>query len=614
MAAPPARLAAGLAYDPSTGRLVMFGGLSEADVAQKRYPYGDTWEFTGRRWVLRTPPVAPPARGGAVMDTDTNRERVLLFGGATVFNETGIEYADTWSYQNGTWTQLQPPASPPSRRQAAGAFDRTRDRLIVYGGLTGKDTILRDTWEFDGTTWTQVASNGPSISGVRMVVDQDSGETLLTGIEVLSGSTFEARMYRWTNGEWVRLEPETLPRCISSTGLTWQEHSGEVVLHGGSCPNGGQNADTFTWNGTNWVKRTTTGSAGFVVSQAMAYSPTLQETILFGGQDLFTRSSTYRFRNDRWSLYATSGYDPGARSLMVFETATFNGHTAQYLFGGLEDGFSRTDLWRLDEGTWTRISADNAPTNCSYPAGAFDPDRSRLVIVCENSSVYEYDGTRWHTFTGLTTQPDSRRWSSLAYDPVRKQMVLFGGYVFPSYENDTWLWNGSRWTRAERRNLPDGRALATMFWDPASSRILMYGGIGRRSNDDRIKRYGDMWTFDGTRWTQITPSTLPSERYGAATVWDPERERIVMFGGKNADEQYINEHWEWNGSNWNRVEIPSAPESRMNHGMTWDPVRGAIVLYGGYAGKYFPQVLMLQGEQWSTIPQPWGRARGVGRP
>lgn len=611
LASPPARIGAGMAFDPTTERMVMFGGLSEADVAQKRYSFDDTWEWTGRRWVQRATATSPAARAGVVMDTDFNRDRILLFGGGTNISEESLEFNDTWSYRDGVWTRIETPSAPPARRFAAGAFDNARDRLIVYGGLVGRDTVLRDTWEFDGTSWTQVGQDGPDISGVELVVNQATGETLLTGIGVTSTSTFEPRMYRWEGGTWVRLEPTTLPVCLSQTAMVWQEQTGRVLLHGGSCPTGAQNSDTFTWNGTNWEKVTTTGTPGSVFGQAMAYDPNRGETILFGGVDQFTRSTTYRFAGTRWRIELTSGFQPGPRSLMVLESATFNGETAQYLFGGLEDGFTRSDLWRFEGKRWRKVSAPNTPTDCSYPVGAFDSDRSRLVIVCENSNVYEYDGSTFKVFADQSTEPDSRRWSSMAYDPVRKQMVLFGGYTFPTYENDTWLWNGTRWTRAERKGLPDGRALSQLFWDPQSQRILMFGGIGRRSNDDAVKRYEDMWAFDGSRWTPITPATLPPGRYGAAVTWDPSRERIVMFGGKSTQEEYLNDQWEWNGSNWAQVQTTGTPEERMNSAMTWDPDREAIILYGGFRGKYFAHTLMLKDGQWTVIPEHYGRERGA---
>ena len=615
LATPPSRMAAGLAFDPGSQRLVLFGGLTQPDSSNQRIPYDDTWEWTGRRWVLKTPAIHPSARAGMVMVTEKARNRILLFGGTSGGTDS---FDDTWTYTRGEWTLLDPPASPPGRRYAAGAYDPAIDRVIVFGGVNAADETLTDTWEFDGTTWRQLAADGPKLTAPTMAVDEDSGERLLIGIELTTPGAFEGRTYRWNGSGWTRLTPATQPRCVAQSAMVWQEHNGEIFLHGGACPDSALNGETFRWTGEDWAKVTLTGTPGIVFGHAMAYDPVRQETILHAGTDLAIRSTTYRFRNGRWTLEPTAGLQPGARSLMVFETATFNGETTQYLFGGLETGFTRTDLWKLEGDIWRKVTVADGPEGCGYPVGAFDPNRSVLVIVCQDERVWEFNGTSWKKFETLDPKPSGRQWASMEYDPVRRNMVMYGGYDFPTYLDETWTWNGIRWTEIDtRRDDPDGRALTSMFWDPITQKMMMFGGIGRPNDNAAIQRYGDMWSFDGTRWTEVTPSTLPPIRYGAAVAWDPTRGTsgaAVMFGGKSELEVYLNEEWEWNGTTWRKVESANTPSPRMNSGFTWDPVSMALVHYGGYAGRYFPDLLWLRDGVWQYIPfRPRG-VRGVPRP
>lgn len=607
-------MAAGLAWDPGSERLVLFGGMTEPDSSDMRIPYDDTWEWTGRRWELQLPATHPSARGGMVMVTDQARDRVVLFGGGGSNDES---LADTWSYTNGVWTRLSPPASPPARRFAGGTYDPAIDRVIVFGGVNADDEILTDTWEFDGTTWRQLAAAGPRLTGPSIVVDEDSGELLLVGIAISEGS-FEGRTYRWSGTEWVQLAPATQPKCVAQSAMVWQEHNGEIILHGGVCPDTAMNGETFKWTGSDWSKITTAGTPGIVFAPSIAYDRVRQESILFGGNDLTTRWSTYRFRDARWRLEVTTGWQPGARSLFVFETATFGGETAHYLFGGLEAGLTRTDLWRLDGNIWRRVTVSDGPEGCAYPAGAFDEGRSVLVLVCQDQTVWEFNGTEWKEFEEPTDGPSGRRWASMEYDPVRKNVVMFGGYDAPSYLAETWTWNGIRWTEIDpSRNDPDGRALTSMFWDPIKQRMTIFGGIGRRNDDDKIQRYGDMWTFNGTSWTEVTPAALPPIRYGATVEWDPSRGSqgaAVMFGGKSEDEIYLNEEWEWNGTTWTQVQSANAPSPRMNAGMVWDAELNALIHYGGYAGRYFPELYWLKDGSWQLVP-PRERGRpGVPRP
>jgi hypothetical protein len=45
------------------------------------------------------------------------------------------------------------------------------------------------------------------------------------------------------------------------------------------------------------------------------------------------------------------------------------------------------------------------------------------------------------------TSPPPRSYSTMAYDPASKQVVLFGGLDGSAYLGDTWTWNGSTWSQ-----------------------------------------------------------------------------------------------------------------------------------------------------------------------
>ena len=41
----------------------------------------------------------------------------------------------------------------------------------------------------------------------------------------------------------------------------------------------------------------------------------------------------------------------------------------------------------------------------------------------------------------------------------------------------------------------------------------------------------DTWEWDGTTWTQLSPTTTPPKRYDCNMVYDGARGVVVMFGG-----------------------------------------------------------------------------------
>lgn len=592
---PTARSMARLVFDETRGRVLLFGGLSAADSGNVRYAFNDTWEWTGRRWIRLYPETSPQKRSGMVMVFDKANKRTLLFGG--VDGET--LYGDVWEFRNGNWNLVQPASSssPASRRLAAGTYDPKLRRMVVFGGST-RDTNFYDTWAFDVTTntWSRLEENGPRLLSAVMVYDAARDEILLLG----ANSAGATETYIWSGTTWTKKTLEKQPPCATQSAMVFQEHNDKVLQFGGLClPAGTRTPEVWEWDGTAWVQPTNRSSPAFMYGHAMTYDPEQRETILFGGFEGIESSKTFRYRN----VWASAGDEllyPGPRSLPVMEQDP-NGDGV-LLFGGRNEREVFVDLWRFKNGQWLEVTPPNGPSACSYPIGATDTDRKRLVIMCESSVVYELEGDTWHKPTP-SKSPESRRFASFAYDPVAKRSFMFGGWA-GNYYRELWKWDGTTWTeiKTDKSKSPKPRMLATFFFDPKSNRLIVFGGIGRPTDEDRVQRYGDMWSFDGTAWQQLTPTTLPSARYGAFAKYDPLRDRIVMYGGKDVNEKYLDEMWEWDGTNWTKVDAPSTPGPLMNVGMAFDPLTRQMVFYGGWAGYYTSDTWLLnRSNQWTMV-------------
>src|SRR6185503_9960950 len=99
---------------------------------------------------------------------------------------------------------------------------------------------------------------------------------------------------------------------------------------------------------------------------------------------------------------------------------------------------------------------------------------------------------------------------------------------------------GAAVPRVPTTSVPFNRAQASMAFDEGRHVTLMFGGeyFGAFMNDT--------WAWNGTKWSLQFPKKSPSPRGGQGMVYDPIRRQIVMFGGYDGN-AYLNDTWAWNG-------------------------------------------------------------------
>lgn len=131
-----------------------------------------------------------------------------------------------------------------------------------------------------------------------------------------------------------------------------------------------------------------------------------------------------------------------------------------------------------------------------------------------------------------TTRGGSLCWSALAADPVNKEIVLFGGcgVLTPDGSPGTWVYatEADQWRKLELKVQPGPRALSPMAFDPATRKIVLFGG-------DRLDMlYADTWLYDcATRtWAEAKPPVGPSPRFGHALLALPKAGKVLLVGGK----------------------------------------------------------------------------------
>ena len=102
-----------MAYDSARGKVVLFGGCDSRHGAVCRTPGSGTGR-AGRGPTGRRRRAKPAARCGHAMAYDSARGKVVLFGGAS----DAWPSQDTWEWDgaSGTWTDRTSPAAQSAAR------------------------------------------------------------------------------------------------------------------------------------------------------------------------------------------------------------------------------------------------------------------------------------------------------------------------------------------------------------------------------------------------------------------------------------------------------------------------------------------------------------------
>jgi hypothetical protein len=145
--------------------VVVFGGNAPGQIDRSVI-----WTWDGNDWSSFTPAANPPARRDAAVAYDSTRDRVVLFGGS-VDGSPDTTLADTWEFDGNTWVETTPAASPGDRGAALCGYDPVRQLIVLANGQSETTGSLRkDTWVYSGGGWAEAAAaNTPQGSSLEML-------------------------------------------------------------------------------------------------------------------------------------------------------------------------------------------------------------------------------------------------------------------------------------------------------------------------------------------------------------------------------------------------------------------------------------------------------------
>lgn len=230
---PSARRAAGLNWDSSRNRAILFGGVNNSGFLR------DTWVFDRAKlsWTAlikncngRTP--CPPAR------SNHGQEYSSVLGGTLVFGGTSgpVHFNDAWLLASAAWARLVTSGSPSPRYNFGMAEDRPSGKVVVYGGVGSDGSALSDTWLLDPSTltWTEVVGPVPTARhGVAMSFSPRLGAVVLhSGLDAADNQTNETWAFDMVELKWVEIATPVSPPPRSYARLTTNSCDGSNILFG----------------------------------------------------------------------------------------------------------------------------------------------------------------------------------------------------------------------------------------------------------------------------------------------------------------------------------------------------------------------------------------------
>jgi hypothetical protein len=306
-------------------------------------------------------------------------------------------------------------------------------------------------------------------------------------------------------------------------------------------------------------------------------------------------------------------YDPINKTIILFGGSYYSGH---YTFYG--------DTWSLEtaKDTWTKLQTTGSP-NARFNAGmVYDSDHKKIILF-GGFSASDRIGDTWtydvatKTWVNMypSTSPSRRSDMGIAYDEGAKKIVIFGGYgLNDRIQGDTWVYDveANMWTQKTPVNHPTARYGGVMVYDSYTKKTLLFGGHLEDQNGKDLGYENEIWAYDysGDNWEKITTQNKPPARYWHDLAYNPEGQKIILFGGSQGGGNDLGDTWIYSckDKSWSKVASIENPDMRSQPSLAYDSSIKSTVMFGGADFKaqgdflYYNDVWVLsQDSQWKKL-------------
>ncbi len=376
------------AFNESMGMGLLHGGWDSND-GDPTY-LEDSWVWNGSDWLEVTDYNDPGPRHGGAMAYDPGTGRNILFGGKTVPGNGPTPdddvLDDTWAW-DGTW-HIGELGFPPAGRCDAGVATGGSDSLLLFGGHNiSTQECFGDTWRYivgGSSNWHLEAVAGPSARfGHSLTFEPGRSQHLLFG-GYECGSVAPDLAETWVFGgeDWLELELASAPTARRNLAAAHDPMTEQTILFGGGCSNPGNNnlcGDTWAFDGQAWRELKPRTSPLARVGARMFHDSQREFLVLTGGNrtNLATEMDTWLFAPGRAIPHVLAEFDvgttgtlratisePGTRELLKARVTVRGGGLSNEPVGDDSATISSPGLdiwsWVPGSGPWAKLGTSLA--------------------------------------------------------------------------------------------------------------------------------------------------------------------------------------------------------------------------------------------------------------
>jgi hypothetical protein len=402
---------------------------------------------------------------------------------------------------------------------------------------------------------------------------------------------------------------------------------------GGGSPYGDHQRELWSWDlaGGGWQQHAvpdTLPRLRSTSSMQAAFDPVRRRILRFAGQEIDSAPDSLGLWS--WDVAHDAGWTrlPIAGSLPLARTdaavAYDAGRDRMAVYGGAGNGGGydsrRFDLFEYGPASgWSCIERSGEARDLGLGTAVVVDRRDHRAFAFQSdrygpsySMSIGFGPGLGHDWEGMFSydelQPGTREFACAAWDSIGQRAILYGGRTETTEAGDLWEWKiatGSvaRWTRLlPAGEIPRARWGAASVYDPVRRRLVVFGG-------DSGGALQDAWALSLTgplRWTKLSPRGIPpAARFCASAVYDSRRDGMIVYGGNAGSEQSpvpLRDAWFLSfadGDVWMPLDTQGrVPLGRWMHTAMYDSRRDRmLVLWGRDAtgGRFDCAVLELAG-------------------